>query len=259
VWCTTCSTRGCAEEVRAAVNGAAEIFAVWAPRWGMSSCPAPSMAYRRTTSSSRGGLLEPGALRRHPLRPPREGPDRRARPLHALAAEGFGAETIRRVMLGTYALSAGYYDAYYGPGAEGRTRIIEDFQAAFADFDVLLTPTSPTVAFRLGERVDDPLAMYLSDFYTIPVNLAGNCAVSVPAGLSRDRGAADRPADHRGLLRRKRRSCAPPPPTRRPWASTLRRRSCASSPRRRLTMCDAAPAGSARGSALDSVAREYGW
>ncbi len=101
-------------------------------------------------------------------------------------AEGFGAEAIRRIMLGTYALSAGYYDAYYGQAQKARTVIIRDFERAFADFDVLLTPTSPTTAFRIGEKSADPLAMYLSDVYTIPVNLAGNCAVSVPVGLGED-------------------------------------------------------------------------
>lgn len=98
-------------------------------------------------------------------------------------AEGFGDESIRRIMLGTYALSAGYYDAYYAQAQKVRTVIARDFREAFARFDVLLTPTSPTTAFRLGERADDPLAMYLSDIFTIPVNLAGNCAVSVPCGL----------------------------------------------------------------------------
>jgi aspartyl-tRNA(Asn)/glutamyl-tRNA(Gln) amidotransferase subunit A len=98
-------------------------------------------------------------------------------------AEGFGPETIRRIMLGTYALSAGYYDAYYGQAQKARTRIVEDFRAAFARYDVLLTPTTPEVAFRFGEKVADPYMMYVNDIYTIPVNLAGNCAVSVPAGL----------------------------------------------------------------------------
>ena len=98
-------------------------------------------------------------------------------------AEGFGPETIRRIMLGTYALSAGYYDAYYGQAQKARTLIKRDFEAAFERFDVLLTPTSPTVAFKIGEKTSDLLAMYLSDIYTIPVNLAGNCAVSVPSAL----------------------------------------------------------------------------
>jgi len=102
--------------------------------------------------------------------------------------EGFGPETIRRIMLGTYALSAGYYEAYYGQAQKARTLIKRDFSAAFERFDVLLTPTTPTTAFKLGEKSGDPLQMYLSDYYTIPVNLAGNCAISVPAGLGSDSG-----------------------------------------------------------------------
>jgi aspartyl-tRNA(Asn)/glutamyl-tRNA(Gln) amidotransferase subunit A len=103
-------------------------------------------------------------------------------------AEGFGAESIRRIMLGTYALSAGYYDAYYGQAQRARTVIQDDFADAFSRFDVLITPTSPTTAFMLGEKSADPLEMYLSDIYTIPVNLAGNCAISVPSGLGADTG-----------------------------------------------------------------------
>jgi aspartyl-tRNA(Asn)/glutamyl-tRNA(Gln) amidotransferase subunit A len=101
---------------------------------------------------------------------------------------GFGAEVKRRIMLGTYALSAGYYDAYYGQAQKVRTLIIRDFATAFEHADVLISPTSPTTAFRLGERVDDPMAMYLSDLCTIPSNLAGNAALSVPAGLSDEDG-----------------------------------------------------------------------
>ncbi|HEY3318471.1 MAG TPA: Asp-tRNA(Asn)/Glu-tRNA(Gln) amidotransferase subunit GatA [Coriobacteriia bacterium] len=99
-------------------------------------------------------------------------------------AEGFGAESIRRIMIGTYALSAGYYDAYYGQAQKVRTLIIQDFERAFERFDVLLTPTSPTVAFKIGEKADDPLQMYLSDVYTIPANLAGIPGVSMPCGMS---------------------------------------------------------------------------
>jgi aspartyl-tRNA(Asn)/glutamyl-tRNA(Gln) amidotransferase subunit A len=101
---------------------------------------------------------------------------------------GFGPEVKRRIMLGTYALSAGYYDAYYGQAQKVRTLIIRDFATAFEQVDVLISPTSPTTAFPIGERVDDPLAMYLSDLCTIPVNLAGNAALSVPAGLSDEDG-----------------------------------------------------------------------
>jgi aspartyl-tRNA(Asn)/glutamyl-tRNA(Gln) amidotransferase subunit A len=98
-------------------------------------------------------------------------------------AAGFGAEVKRRIMLGTYALSAGYYEAYYGQAQKVRTLILEDFRRAFERFDVLISPTSPTPAFALGEKVEDPLAMYLSDVCTIPVNLAGIPAVSIPCGL----------------------------------------------------------------------------
>jgi aspartyl-tRNA(Asn)/glutamyl-tRNA(Gln) amidotransferase subunit A len=96
---------------------------------------------------------------------------------------GFGAEVKRRIMLGTYALSAGYYDAYYRKAQQVRTLISREFEAALADHDVLLTPTSPSLAFRIGEKLDDPYEMYLNDLYTIPVNIAGNPALSVPCGL----------------------------------------------------------------------------
>jgi aspartyl-tRNA(Asn)/glutamyl-tRNA(Gln) amidotransferase subunit A len=99
-------------------------------------------------------------------------------------AEGFGEEVKRRVMIGTYALSAGYYDAYYGKAQKVRTLLRRDFTEAFARVDVILTPTAPTPAFRVGEKVDDPLTMYLSDIYTIPANLAGIPGISVPCGLS---------------------------------------------------------------------------
>jgi aspartyl-tRNA(Asn)/glutamyl-tRNA(Gln) amidotransferase subunit A len=95
---------------------------------------------------------------------------------------GFGAEVKRRIMLGTYALSAGYYDAYYGQAQRVRTLIIRDFARAYEDFDVLLSPTSPTVAFEIGAKTADPLAMYLSDICTIPTNLAGHPGMSVPYG-----------------------------------------------------------------------------
>jgi aspartyl-tRNA(Asn)/glutamyl-tRNA(Gln) amidotransferase subunit A len=103
-------------------------------------------------------------------------------------AEGFGAEVKRRIMLGTYALSSGYYEAYYGRAQRVRTKIADDFRAAFERFDYLVTPTSPTVAFRLGERTADPLTMYLSDFCTVPMSLAGIPAISIPAGLAEPDG-----------------------------------------------------------------------
>jgi aspartyl-tRNA(Asn)/glutamyl-tRNA(Gln) amidotransferase subunit A len=101
---------------------------------------------------------------------------------------GFGAEVKRRIMLGTYALSSGYYDAYYGRAQRVRTRIVEDFAAAFGRFDFLVTPTSPTVAFELGARTADPLSMYLSDYCTVPMSLAGIPAISIPAGLAQPDG-----------------------------------------------------------------------
>jgi aspartyl-tRNA(Asn)/glutamyl-tRNA(Gln) amidotransferase subunit A len=103
-------------------------------------------------------------------------------------AEGFGAEVKRRIMLGTYALSSGYYDAYYGKAQQVRTLIIRDFEAAFEQADVLVSPTTPTTAFPIGERADDPMAMYLADLCTIPANLAGNAALSVPCGLAPEDG-----------------------------------------------------------------------
>jgi aspartyl-tRNA(Asn)/glutamyl-tRNA(Gln) amidotransferase subunit A len=105
-------------------------------------------------------------------------------------AAGFGAEVKRRIMLGTYALSSGYYDAYYGQAQKVRTRIAQDFDAAFADVDFVVTPTSPSVAFGLGEKTADPLAMYLNDFFTVPMSLAGIPAISIPAGLAAPEGAA---------------------------------------------------------------------
>jgi aspartyl-tRNA(Asn)/glutamyl-tRNA(Gln) amidotransferase subunit A len=99
-------------------------------------------------------------------------------------AAGFGAEVKRRIMLGTYALSSGYYDAYYGTAQKVRTKISEDFRTAFEQFDFVVTPTSPWTAFELGAKTDDPLAMYLNDFCTVPMPLAGIPAISIPSGLS---------------------------------------------------------------------------
>ena len=101
--------------------------------------------------------------------------------------EGFGAEVKRRIMLGTYVLSSGYYDAYYLKGQKVRTLIRRDFERAFEKVDAILTPTSPTPAFRFGEKADDPLAMYLSDIYTVTLNLAGLPGISIPCGLTRER------------------------------------------------------------------------
>ncbi|MGW4635726.1 Asp-tRNA(Asn)/Glu-tRNA(Gln) amidotransferase subunit GatA [Nocardia sp. NPDC004415] len=99
---------------------------------------------------------------------------------------GFGPEVKRRIIIGTYALSAGYYDAYYGQALKVRTMIAQDFDAAYEQVDVLVSPTSPFTPWKLGEKVNDPLAMYLSDLCTLPTNLAGHCGMSVPSGLSAD-------------------------------------------------------------------------
>ena len=104
----------------------------------------------------------------------------------ATRQEGFGAEVKRRVMLGTYALSSGYYDAYYAKAQAVRTLIRRDFEQAFEAVDVLVTPTMPTTVFRLGEKIGDPLQMYLSDLYTVSASLAGVPAISVPCGFSRE-------------------------------------------------------------------------
>jgi aspartyl-tRNA(Asn)/glutamyl-tRNA(Gln) amidotransferase subunit A len=115
--------------------------------------------------------------------------ERSAEEVMALTREaGFGAEVKRRIILGTFALSSGYYDAYYGQAQKVRTLITRDFTAAFERVDVLVSPTTPTTAFALGERVDDPMAMYLADLCTIPANLAGTPAISVPCGRSPDDG-----------------------------------------------------------------------
>ena len=103
-------------------------------------------------------------------------------------AAGFGDEVKRRIILGTYALSSGYYDAYYGKAQRVRTLIIRDFDAAFEQVDVLVSPVTPTTAFGIGERADDPMAMYLADLCTIPSDLAGNAAISVPCGLAAEDG-----------------------------------------------------------------------
>ncbi|HVD39609.1 MAG TPA: Asp-tRNA(Asn)/Glu-tRNA(Gln) amidotransferase subunit GatA [Solirubrobacterales bacterium] len=104
----------------------------------------------------------------------------------------FGPEVKRRIMLGTYALSSGYYEAYYGQAQKVRTRIAEDFSGAFGTVDFVVTPTAPSVAFKLGEKTDDPLAMYLNDFFTVPMSLAGIPAISIPAGLAEPEGGGPR-------------------------------------------------------------------
>jgi aspartyl-tRNA(Asn)/glutamyl-tRNA(Gln) amidotransferase subunit A len=99
-------------------------------------------------------------------------------------AEGFGPEVKRRIILGTYVLSSGYHEAYYNRAQKVRQLIARDFEKAFAECDALITPTSPTAAFKIGERTQDPLQMYLADIFTIAVNLAGVCGISIPCGFA---------------------------------------------------------------------------
>jgi aspartyl-tRNA(Asn)/glutamyl-tRNA(Gln) amidotransferase subunit A len=112
--------------------------------------------------------------------------------------DGFGTEVKRRIMLGTYALSSGYYEAYYGRAQKVRTRVAQDFAAAFESVDLIATPTAPGVAFELGEKTSDPWAMYLSDYFTVPMSLAGIPAISIPCGLS---AAGDGDGDEDGVGR----------------------------------------------------------
>jgi aspartyl-tRNA(Asn)/glutamyl-tRNA(Gln) amidotransferase subunit A len=118
---------------------------------------------------------------------------------------GFGTEVKRRILLGTYALSAGYYDAYYRKAQQVRTLVGRDFEQAFERYDALVAPTTPTTAFPIGERSGDPLQMYLSDVYTVPANIAGICAVSLPAGFSDGLPVGmqiiGKPLDEAGILR----------------------------------------------------------
>ncbi|MGB4441802.1 MAG: Asp-tRNA(Asn)/Glu-tRNA(Gln) amidotransferase subunit GatA [Coriobacteriia bacterium] len=176
-------SEGCGEEIRRVVHSAAETFAALGAEVGEVDLPSArhgiAAYYIIGPAEASSNLARFDGIRY----------GRRVADAEDVIdlymrsrAEGFGPETIRRIMLGTYALSAGYYDAYYGQAQKARTRIIEDFRAAFERFDVLLTPSTPEVAFRFGEK-SDPYTMYLNDYYTIPVNLAGNCAVSVPSGL----------------------------------------------------------------------------
>ena len=136
---------------------------------------------------------QPGEVRRDALRPAgaARGHRRAVAPRRSCgppATPGFGDEVKRRIILGTYALSSGYYDAYYGQAQKVRTLVSRDFAAAFEQADVLVSPTAPTTAFRLGEKLDDPLAMYLNDLATIPANLAGVPGISVPSGLADEDG-----------------------------------------------------------------------
>ncbi|MEU1957771.1 Asp-tRNA(Asn)/Glu-tRNA(Gln) amidotransferase subunit GatA [Nocardia sp. NPDC019304] len=155
------------------------------------SCPhfeyALSSYYLVMPSEVSSNLARFDAMR-YGLRVADDGQHSAEQVMAATRAAGFGPEVKRRIMIGTYALSAGYYDAYYGQALKVRTLIARDFDNAYEQVDVLVSPTSPFTPWKLGEKVDDPLAMYLSDLCTLPTNLAGHPAMSVPSGLSEDDG-----------------------------------------------------------------------
>jgi aspartyl-tRNA(Asn)/glutamyl-tRNA(Gln) amidotransferase subunit A len=174
---------GVEPDVGASVRAAVDRLAGLGAHVGEASLPhaeyALSAYYLIAPSEASSNLARYDGVR-YGLR--EEGPDSIEMMFRTRGA-GFGAEVKRRVMLGTYALSAGYYDAYYGQAQKVRTLIIRDYERAFADFDILVSPTSPTTAFPIGAKTDDPLAMYLNDIFTIPANLSGVPAISVPGGL----------------------------------------------------------------------------
>jgi aspartyl-tRNA(Asn)/glutamyl-tRNA(Gln) amidotransferase subunit A len=173
------------EAVRLLVDAGAEVVEV--------SCPtfvhALATYYLILPAEASSNLAKFDAMR-YGLRVYPEGVDAPSAEevMRATRDAGFGAEVKRRIILGTYALSSGYYDAYYGQAQKVRTLITRDFAAAFEKADVLVSPTAPTTAFRLGEKLDDPLAMYLNDLATIPANLAGVPGISVPSGLADEDG-----------------------------------------------------------------------
>jgi aspartyl-tRNA(Asn)/glutamyl-tRNA(Gln) amidotransferase subunit A len=173
------------ESVQLLVDAGAEVVEV--------SCPSFDYAlaayYLILPSEASSNLAKFDAMR-YGLRVLPEGVDDPSaeQVMAATRDAGFGDEVKRRIILGTYALSSGYYDAYYGQAQKVRTLISRDFNAAFEKVDVLLSPTAPTTAFRLGEKLDDPMAMYLNDIATIPANLAGVPGMSLPSGLAEEDG-----------------------------------------------------------------------
>jgi aspartyl-tRNA(Asn)/glutamyl-tRNA(Gln) amidotransferase subunit A len=181
------SGEGCQPGVLARFGEAVELLESLGAKVTEVSCPHFSYAlpayYLIAPSECSSNLARFDAMR-YGLRVGDDGTRSAEEVMSLTRAQGFGAEVKRRIMLGTYALSSGYYDAYYGKAQQVRTLITRDFEAAFEQVDVLVSPTTPTTAFPIGERVDDPLAMYVADLCTIPSDLAGNSALSVPCGLA---------------------------------------------------------------------------
>jgi aspartyl-tRNA(Asn)/glutamyl-tRNA(Gln) amidotransferase subunit A len=185
------SGEGYASGVLARFNEAVELLESLGAKITEVSCPHFSYAlpayYLIAPSECSSNLARFDAMR-YGLRIGDDGDASAEEVMSMTRAVGFGAEVKRRIMLGTYALSSGYYDAFYGKAQQVRTLIIRDFGAAFEQVDVLISPTTPTTAFPIGERADDPMAMYLADLCTIPSDLAGNAAISVPCGLAPEDG-----------------------------------------------------------------------
>jgi aspartyl-tRNA(Asn)/glutamyl-tRNA(Gln) amidotransferase subunit A len=171
------------ESVDLMVRAGAEVVEVSCP----SFVHALATYYLILPAEASSNLAKFDAMR-YGLRVVPEGSPSAEEVMRATRDAGFGDEVKRRIILGTYALSSGYYDAYYGQAQKVRTLITRDFDAAFAQADVLVSPTAPTTAFKLGEKLDDPLAMYLNDLATIPANLAGVPGISVPSGLADEDG-----------------------------------------------------------------------
>ena len=188
---TELTGEGYQPEVRAAFETAVEALRDAGAKVEEISCPHFDYAlpayYLIAPSEASSNLARFDGMR-YGLRVGDDGVASAEEVMAATREAGFGPEVKRRIMLGTYALSAGYYDAYYGQAQTVRTLISRDFESAFGSVDVLVSPTTPTVAFEIGSRVDDPLAMYVADLATIPSNLYGGPAISVPAGLGKDTG-----------------------------------------------------------------------
>jgi aspartyl/glutamyl-tRNA(Asn/Gln) amidotransferase, A subunit len=176
---------GIAPKVKEAVLAALNVYESLGATWEEVSLPHTEYAvaayYLLASSEASSNLARFDGVR-YGVRA--ENPDNLIDLYRKSRSQGFGAEVKRRIMLGTYALSSGYYDAYYLKAQKVRTLIKQDFDQVFEKFDVIIGPTAPTTAFRIGEQIDDPLTMYLNDICTIPVNLAGLPAVSVPCGLA---------------------------------------------------------------------------
>jgi aspartyl-tRNA(Asn)/glutamyl-tRNA(Gln) amidotransferase subunit A len=173
------------EAVQLLVDRGAEVVEVSCPNFDY----ALAAYYLILPSEASSNLAKFDAMR-YGLRVPPQGiDDPSAEQVMAASRDaGFGDEVKRRIILGTYALSSGYYDAYYGSAQKVRTLIAQDFERAFAQVDVLVSPTAPTTAFRFGDKLDDPMAMYLNDIATIPANLAGVPGMSLPSGLADEDG-----------------------------------------------------------------------